>query len=106
MEAGRLRKRIVIREKHVTQNEYGAEVPTMVEFATLWGAVEPLVGREYLEAKQVQADVSHKVKCRYLAGVKPSMEVTLGDRIFTIDSVINIQERGAEMVLMCREKIV
>ena len=105
MEAGRLRKRITIREKKVTRDEYGAEVPTRVIFASLWASVEPLVGREYLESKQVQSEVSHKVKCRYLAGITPSMEVWLGVRIFTVQSVINIHERGAEMVLMCKELV-
>ena len=68
--------------------------------------VEPLRGREYMEAKQGQADVSHRVIVRYRASVVPTMRLYLEDgRGFEVESVINRLERDEQLELMCRELV-
>lgn len=101
--AGKLRHRLKIEKKTVTRDTFGEEVITYTEVATVWGSVEPLSGSEYFAARQTQSSVSHRVRMRYIEGIDAEYRITLGDRVFEIDSVINPQERNAELVLMVTE---
>lgn len=103
MEAGRLRQRVTIEEKVESRDTYGGERDTWVTFATRWAEVAPLVGREYLEGRQLGAEISVRVRIRYLADVKPHMRVKFGTEYYDIESVQNVETRDREMVLMCKE---
>lgn len=109
MEAGRLRHRVTIEEKSVTRDTYGGEVVTWETFATVWGDVSPMVGREYLEGRQEGAEINTRVRIRYLAGVRPEMRVKWADddgtHYYDIQSVQHVETRQRELVLMCREQI-
>lgn len=105
MEAGRLRHRIRIEEKVESRDTYGGERETWITKATVWGEVAPLVGREYLEARQMTAEMTTRIRIRYLEGVKPQMRAVFGSETFDIQAVQNVEERDREMVLMCREII-
>jgi SPP1 family predicted phage head-tail adaptor len=100
-----MRHRIAIESPVETQGPDGSVTLTWAPFAAVWASVEPLLGREYFDAQREQADVSHRVRMRYLAGVTHSMRVALGPRVFEIESVINAGERNRELVLMCRESV-
>ena len=65
MRAGFLRHRLALKTKTVSRDTFGEEDVTWTTSATVWGSVEPLRGREYMEARQGQADVSHRVVIRY-----------------------------------------
>jgi SPP1 family predicted phage head-tail adaptor len=104
MEAGKLRHRLIFQEKAATVNSLGEPLTWTTSF-TVWGSVEPLSGREFFEAKQVQAQVSHRVRIRYRSGVAPSMRILYGTRAFDIQEVIDTEERHAELVLMCQERV-
>ena len=105
MKAGDLRNRVIIQNKSVTRDGYGAEVISWVTHATVWAAIEPLRGREWLETRMVQADVDTRIRIRYLSTVTPSMRVLWGTRVFEIVSPpIHVQERRRETHLMCREQ--
>ncbi|HYF94423.1 MAG TPA: phage head closure protein [Symbiobacteriaceae bacterium] len=101
--AAQLRHRITLQEKQITQDTYGAEVENWVDVATVWAEVSPISGREYFAAQQVNAEVTHRIKLRYRAGVNSKMQVVFGTRIFGIESVINVGERNIEMQLMAVE---
>lgn len=105
MEAGKLRHRITIQSKSAVQDSFGAETITWATFATVWGSVEPLTGREFLEAKQSQAEVSVRIRIRQLAGVLPEMRVVFGAHTYEVLSVIYVEERKREVQLMCRESV-
>ncbi len=104
MRAGELNKRITIQTKGTpTRDSFGAEVIAWSTFATVWAAVEPLSGREYLAAQQATATVDTRIRIRYFAGVLPEMRIVYGSRTFEIVSVINVKEVGRELQIMCRE---
>lgn len=106
MRAGFLRHRLALQAKSVSRDTFGEEDVTWTTWATVWGSVEPLRGREYMEARQGQADVSHRVVIRYRAGVAPTMRIALEDgRKLQIESVINRLERDEMLELMCKELI-
>jgi SPP1 family predicted phage head-tail adaptor len=103
MRAGKLRRRLVIQQAVETQGATGEMAVTWSTFATVWGSVEPLRGREFWAAKTLQAQVDTRIRIRYLAGVTPKMQVLDGARLFWIDAVIDPEMRHFEMQLMCRE---
>lgn len=105
MRAGWLRHRIELLVKEPARNSFGEEVIAWTTAATVWGSVEPLRGREYIEAKQGQVEISHRVVMRrHWLEVGPEMRLRLeGGRVLEIESVINPLERGERLELMCRE---
>lgn len=105
MFAGWLRHRIVIQELVGAKNSYGEVVQSWQDVATVWASVEPLRGREYVEAAAAQANVDHRIRMRYRAGIGPAMRVKFGERVFAIVSVIDARERHKELELMCKEGV-
>ena len=109
MKIGELRHRVTIQEKTLTIDPYGGEVVSWVDVATVWAAVEPLSGREFLEGRRQENEINHRIRIRYREGITPSMRVVWGSttsggsRIFGIESVIERESRRREIWLMCRE---
>ena len=103
MRAGNLRQRVTIKSKSATQDAYGDEVITWVSWATVWAAVEPLQGREFMAAKQITAEVTTRIRIRYRRGILPEWRVTFGSINYDILSIIHIEEREREIHLMCQE---
>jgi len=103
MEAGKLRHRVALKSKSVTRDTYGGEIITWVTTATVWAAVEPLTGREWLDARQVAAEVTTRIRIRYRSGVVPEMQAVYGAHIYNILAVIQPEENRRELQLMCRE---
>lgn len=103
--AGALRHRVTIEQVTETQDTFGATVVTWSPFAVRWSALEPLTGREFFQAQQVNAEVSHTLRCRHIAGVTPKMRVRLGARLFDIAAVRNLEERNEELELLAVERL-
>ncbi len=99
------RHRITLQELVTGQDEAGQPVQEWQDVATVWGAVEPLRGREYFAAAQVQAEVTTRIRIRYCRGIRPDMRVLYDGRLFDILSVIDPEERHRELQLMAREVI-
>lgn len=105
MRAGKLRHKITIESKSNAQDAYGALVETWSTYATAWASIEPLTGREYFEQGKVSSEVTTRIRIRHISGVTNLMRVKFETRIFIIVTVINIDERNKEYVLMCKEVI-
>lgn len=106
MRAGRLNKLVTIEQVIESRDSKGGVVETWVTFAEVWASIEPLVGREYFDSKQLNAELTAKIRIRYLEGVTSKMRVLYGSRIFEIISPpIDVREGNREMVLMCREDV-
>lgn len=107
MRAGELRHRVTIQylppEDQRARDPFGSVIEEWIDYATVWAAVEPLSGREYFSAQQMNAEVTTNIRIRYLSGVTPSMRVKWGERLYNIQSVINVRERNRELHLMCKE---
>ena len=99
--------RVAIQRATEAQGATGEITKTWATLATVWAAVEPLSGREFFQAQQVQAEVSHKVTMRHYTGVtiSPKDRLTFGSRTFRIEAVLNLEERNIETVILCREEV-
>lgn len=105
MRAGDLRNRITIQSKTVVQNTFGEEVITWIDFATVWAAIEPLRGREFLDAEMSTSEITTKIIIRQRDGISPEMRVLHGSTIYNIRAVIPVETRKREIQLMCQEYI-
>lgn len=103
MKAGDLRRRVTIQQPVESEDQFRTPAVSWEPYATVWAAVEPLSGREFIEAQNTKSELSVRIRMRYLAGVTPGMRVLYGARIFDIKVVIDLEERHREMHLMCSE---
>jgi SPP1 family predicted phage head-tail adaptor len=102
---GPLRHRVTIRTYAKTRDSYGAEIETWEDFATVQASVEPRIGWEDMAAKQLTAQVSHKIRIRYIEGLLPTMQIEWLGRTFEISSIINVGERNREILIMATEDV-
>lgn len=113
MQAGRLRHKIVIQENRPTEkDEYGAPVDNWVDVLECRAGMEPLSGRQYFAARQVQAEQITRFPIRY-----PRIQIWAGmrikyhdpvlnyDRYFNIDAAIDQNEGHREVFIMGTEQI-
>lgn len=108
MRTGKLRHRITIRRVTHETTEWGDWVEKTEDIASVWASIEPLKGDEFFAAAQMQAKVSHKVTMRGLpASVRPTPRdrIIFNRRTLEIESVLDTEERGIELVLMCQERV-
>ena len=103
MRAGKLNKRITIQSKAASKDTYGEETITWSTWATVWAAVEPLRGREFLDGKMITAEISHRFRIRARDGILEEWRVSYDSRVFDILAIIHIEERDREIHLMCQE---
>jgi SPP1 family predicted phage head-tail adaptor len=103
MKIGELRQRVILQKKEITEDELKQQYETWMDTATVWASVEPLSGREYFAAGQVNSEISVKVTIRYRKDVTPDMRVVFGGKVYETLSVINLKERCETLVMMCRE---
>lgn len=103
LKAGQLDRRVVIQRK-VTgspqKTARGAPDAAWEELATVYAAIEPLRGREFLEAQAMQSEVAVRIRIRYREDVTAGMRVLKGSVVYAIEAVIPMV--GKEQVhLMC-----
>jgi SPP1 family predicted phage head-tail adaptor len=107
MRAGRLRKRVTFERRSGALDAHGTEdVNIWSELTTVWGAVEPINGREFFSALQIQSDVSTRVICRYspqLSGVTTKDRISSGGVLYDIRSIISVDSRNRELQFMCTD---
>jgi SPP1 family predicted phage head-tail adaptor len=102
---GEFRHVIQFQEQSEEQNSYGENNDNWVDVMKTRAGIYPMSGKEFFAAETVSSEVSHKVNMRYLPGITPDMRILFGDRIFSIISVINFQEKNIELQLLCKEVI-
>jgi SPP1 family predicted phage head-tail adaptor len=103
MRAGELRHQVVIEQRSSSVDSFGEQLTTWTTFATIYAAILPVSGRELIAAGVVDAEVSHRIIVRYLAGVTASMRVLFEGRYFEIKAVLNEAERDRMLTLLCAE---
>lgn len=67
--------------------------------------VRPTTGREYEEAQKLRAETTYLVRMRYVPGVTPDMRVLYGTKTLYVESVLDVDERHKELIVVCYEKV-
>ena len=103
MKAGDLDQRVTVERLQGGVDELGQPLPdTWAPVFTAWAEVSPLVGREYLAAAALVAEVTARIRMRYRPGVTSQDRVIHGGTVYGVTSVADVRSGGRELVLMCR----
>lgn len=111
MRAGRLNRRIILQSPGANRDGSGQDNVTWTTVATVWGAVEPVRGRESADAQKIVSEVDVKIIIRHRTDVLPSWRARLSDsatspattRTFRIIDVIKPRDGRSVIELMCEE---
>lgn len=106
--AGILRQRITLQAPVITTGEIGGPLKTWASVATVWADINPLTGRERLQAAALKSEVSHEITIRWQAALADpqavaAMRIVFGTRIFNIHASMNQDERNRVLVLLASE---
>jgi SPP1 family predicted phage head-tail adaptor len=104
MQAGTLRHRMTIERATETQNEYGEVVFVWSTLASVWGAFEPLRGRERFEAQHHAIEEDTRIRIRHRSDVTAEDRVSTPYGTFAIQAVLNVDGRDRELHLQCQRK--
>jgi len=105
MRSGRLRHRLILQSRSESRDTYGGAVTTWSTEATVWGAIEPLSGREYFANQQTQSEARVRVVIRYQSSIDETWRVKHGGKYYEIVDVLNHDERNRMMTLMCLQGV-
>lgn len=103
MNAGPLCHRVTVQAKTITTDAYGGPVETWTDVATVWASVEPLQGRELANAQATNAEITTRIRMRYLAGVSASNRIVFEGRYFNLTPPIDVEMKHIELVIMASE---
>ena len=103
MMAGRLDRRITLQRKTVTQDEYGQEIETWTDLATVWAEKRDMKGSERWQAQQKVAEVETTWRIRWRDGITPLDRLLDGDQVYDVTGVAEIGRReGLEITASAR----
>lgn len=110
MQAGKLRHKVTIqRQVAASPNQHSTgepDEPWTAYLSDIWGAVEPLNGRELFAAQEFHSEVSVRIRIRYREGITAAMRVLFDSRYYQILYVLDPEERHRELQLLCTQGIV
>jgi SPP1 family predicted phage head-tail adaptor len=111
MQAGRLRHEVDLQRVTVAPDAHGDQTKTWTTLATVRASIEPLSGREFLQASQVMSDVTVRIKVRGRPDIRLTPKDRVrhddpnhGERLFDIRHIVDWGGRGREWHLMCTER--
>ena len=105
MRAGQLNRRVSLQAPMETRNDLNEVVTVYRPYATVWGAVLPLRGREFWLGAQEQQQVTTRIVVRYRDDVSPSHQVVYKDHVYDVMSVIDKESKHVFLELMCKERV-
>jgi len=113
MQSGKRRHKVTLERRTDTQAANGQVVHSYTPFADVYASIEPLTGREFFAAAQIQADITTKVKILWRGDVDETCRIA---HIVSHDSpqVVDLYDIVAplpdqktnrkELVLMCTRR--
>jgi len=100
---GDLNKRIEIQIPTMVSNGMGGFITSYSTTATIFAAIWPVSAAETVQSMQPTMTISHRVRIRYRSVLRASWRIKFGLRYFNIVSIINPNERGEYLDIMCKE---
>lgn len=101
MVIGKLRQRVELQSATASQDGFGEPTKSWSTAATVWAAVEDLQGREFLEASQLEAEITTRIRMRAGVAVTPGWRALHGSDVYDVKSVGKDPTRARELQLMC-----
>lgn len=104
MNIGRLRERVTIQSNVSVSDGAGGQTLTWTDLSTVWARVEPLQGKEVVQASQIQGPFTHRIWLRYRTDVGLAMRVLWGLKYMNVRAVVQSEKRAFTQ-LLCEEGV-
>lgn len=105
MRAGRLRHRLTFEEATESRDSFGDLQKSWSDFVTVWGAAEPLRGREFFDARRENVEAEIRFRIRHRDDIDEKMRVVWDGRTYDIESLLDVDGRGRELHVMATETV-
>ena len=86
-------------------DEAGGKVQSWFELGTFWAAFTPIGHNSLNIGHTLEHTITHKMTLRYDERIKPGFSVQHQERMFTIEWVMDPEERKEFLVLLCSEHL-
>lgn len=93
MRAGRLDHQIIIKTPVITRNDFGEDISTLTEVATVPAEVRQVNGNERFISQQIIAKVSALFMIRWMEGITPKNVIIHDGREYNVLSSLEIGRR-------------
>ena len=107
MNPGDLIHEIQIQTQSTTRGDAGEVLDTWTTDSSgnVWASIKPGSGREFFNAKQINAELTHEIQLWFYQGLTPAKRILFGTRVFNILQVLNIEERSIEHLVYAKEMV-
>lgn len=103
--AGQRRYQVTIQTKTTTANSYNEQIETWADTTTVWADIINDGGREFQQAKKINAETSAIFIMPYYSLSTANNRLKYGTRIFDILHINNEYGIGQEMSISAKEVI-
>lgn len=94
MNPGKLNRRVDIVSADQVSDGAGGYEDSFTTVKTVWAGITTLGGREHIEAKQAQAEVTHRIFIRYTPIINHSHLISFAGNKYDIQYLVNINEEN------------
>jgi SPP1 family predicted phage head-tail adaptor len=102
--ASEMRHYIDIQAQTSTTDEEGGFTESWSDaYTNICAAIYPIKAQQLFEYKSIKVDATHIIKIRGAETIENGNRIVFGTRYFEVLTVENIQERGIEKVVTCKE---
>ena len=102
---GKMRYRVHLESPTSTVDAGGGLAQTWARLASLYANIKPISGTETFRQGKVSSDTTHELTIRYRADINTKYRLCYGTRVFSIQSILNLDERDRFLKLSCKEGI-
>ena len=101
LEAGKLNHRLTLQGQTQTQDpDTGEIVSTWGDIATVWGHVEPVSVREFIQSAAGQVDLTARITLRYRPSLSAVQRIVHRGVVYDIHGVLADKVSGLEYVTL------
>jgi len=103
MRAARLRHRIELQSPAYAKDAVGQDIITYTTADTVWGSIEPLRGKEFIERGIDSSKITAKIVLRYYSGLNTKWRIKHDSDYFDILNIIDIDKRHRQIELLVKQ---
>lgn len=104
--AGKLRHRVVLQASVQVQDSAGDWVQGWHSMGTVWAAIAPVSGREFIQSQGTQSEVTARITIRNRSDVTAGWRIVHGSKFYNIKGVLPDLDSGLEyLTLPCTEGV-
>ncbi len=104
-EFGTYRHRLSVQQEHPVADTGGGQGMGWTTLDTVWASIMPVSGRERWMSGQMTTMVTHRIRMRFDSTITPAMRFVMGDRVFNIRSILNVEERNRTLDILVEEGV-